>query len=233
MRHSLAPSRRRPARRVGEHRLDRPAARPGRAAARSVYLRRVDLAGQARDLGAVGVEQHHRRVAADLEARAELLRARAVAVDVDGDEGARALDEVLAVEQRRLELVARRAPVRAPVQQHRLALGAGLRERGVDVGIAAACCQAMPGGVRRPPGRGRRSAATAAGVAGATWAASARRRRRRFEQPASASRAGRQRGRETDRAWRIRIAARSTARHPRRSARRPCTASPCWLASRP
>ena len=75
----------------------------------------IGLAGQAHDFPAVGSEQNHRRIAGDIEARAELLCARAVAVDVYGDKKARALDEILAIEERRLDLVTRRAPHRAPV----------------------------------------------------------------------------------------------------------------------
>ena len=81
----------------------------------------VGFAGQPRDLLSVGREQHHRRIAAHLEARTQLLRARRVAVDVDRHEEARPLDEVLAVEDRRLDLVARRAPHGAPVEEQRLA----------------------------------------------------------------------------------------------------------------
>ena len=47
-----------------------------------------DLSGQPCDLGAIGLEQDHGRVPAHLEARAESLRARAVAVDVHGNEKA-------------------------------------------------------------------------------------------------------------------------------------------------
>jgi hypothetical protein len=79
------------------------------------HLRRVDFARQASDLGAFRLEQDQRRIAAHLEARAQLLRARQVAIDVDRHEGARALDEVLPVEESCLELVARRAPLRTPI----------------------------------------------------------------------------------------------------------------------
>ena len=118
--------------------------------------------GQTRDLGAVRREQDHRRVAADVEACALPLRARAVAVDVDRDEVPRPLDEVLPIEDRRLDLVARRAPRRAPVQEHRLVRGLGRGERAVDV----AC---MPGdaGVGVPTAAG---AACAGGDAGAVAA---------------------------------------------------------------
>ena len=49
----------------------------------------VDLARQPRNFLAVRGEQDHRRVGAHLEARTQLLRARGVAIDVDGNEEAR------------------------------------------------------------------------------------------------------------------------------------------------
>jgi hypothetical protein len=119
----------------GEKRADR----PGRVHAERQDLRvahRVDLARQARHFLALGIEQHHRRIAADVKAGADLLRARAVAVDVDRHEAARALDEVLPVEERRLDLVARRAPLRAPVDEDGLVGAARVGERGVDLGVA-------------------------------------------------------------------------------------------------
>ena len=71
-----------------------------------------------------------------MKARPDLLRARAVAVDVDRHEAARALDEILPVEERRLDLVARRAPLRAPVDEDRLVGAARMGERGIDLGVA-------------------------------------------------------------------------------------------------
>ena len=126
--------RRRLGERIGEDRADR----PGRVHAEGEHFAvadRVDFAGQARHLLPLRREQDHRRIAADLEARTDLLRARAVAVDVDRNEGARALDEVPAVEERRLDLVARRAPLRAPVHEDRLVLVARTGERGVDLAV--------------------------------------------------------------------------------------------------
>ena len=120
---------------IGQHRLDGAAA--GQAQLQHAqHLRRVDLARQAGELLAVVAEQDHGRITAHLEARAQALGAGVVAVDVDRDEGARLLDEVGAVEQRGLELVARRAPLGAPVQQHRLLLAASLGEGALDVGVA-------------------------------------------------------------------------------------------------
>ena len=104
-----------------------------------------------------GGEQHHRRVAADVEARAQLLRTLRVAVDVDGDEIARALDEVLAGEDRRLHFVARRAPDRAPIEEERLVLGFRLDERGVD--IAGFPCDRVLGVLRRRRSAGDRGCA--------------------------------------------------------------------------
>ena len=160
--------------RVGEHRADR----PRRVHAERQHLAvadRVDLAGQARHLLALRVEEDHRRIAADVKAGADLLRPGAVAVDVDRNEAARALDEVLAVEERRLDLVARRAPLRAPVDEDRLVLALGDGEGGVDLAVAGGL---LPGdaGRRSPraPSRARRArrstsalAAGAAGVSGA------------------------------------------------------------------
>ena len=93
----------------------------------------VDLARQARDLAAVRSEQDHGRIAADLEARSLLLRARAVAVDVNGNEETRPVDEILAIEDRGLDLVAGRTPDRAPIQKHRLVLRARRGKGRVDV----------------------------------------------------------------------------------------------------
>ena len=107
--------------RVGQHRLHRPAA--GQAQLQHPHhLRRVGLAGQTGDLGAVGAHQDHGGIAPHLEAPAQLLCARQVTVDVDGHKALRAVDKVGAVEQRGLELVAGRAPFGAPVQQQRLLL---------------------------------------------------------------------------------------------------------------
>src|SRR6185503_10771037 len=96
---------------------------------------RIDFARQPRDLLALRIEQDHGRITADLEAGADLLRARAVAVDVDRDERARALDEVLAIEERRLDLVAWRAPLGAPVDEDRLVLAACRGEGSVYLGV--------------------------------------------------------------------------------------------------
>jgi hypothetical protein len=46
----------------------------------------IDLARQSRDLGPVGLEQDHRRIAAYLAARAEFLRALGIAVEIHGNE---------------------------------------------------------------------------------------------------------------------------------------------------
>jgi hypothetical protein len=75
----------------------------------------IDLAGEPRDLPAVWLEQDHGRISAHFEARSEPLRIGAVAVDVYGNEKARPLDEILTIEDGRLDLIARRAPHRAPV----------------------------------------------------------------------------------------------------------------------
>ena len=140
--------------RVGQHGLHRPAAGQAELQHRH-HLRRVGLARQAGDLGAVGREQHHRRVAADLEAAAELLRAGAVAVHVHGDEALRQRGEILAVEEGGLELVARRAPGGAPVQQHRLVLGAGLGEGALDIGVGGGGQPGHVGGRQAGGGVGR------------------------------------------------------------------------------
>jgi hypothetical protein len=123
----------------GERLLDR---------ARSVHAHRqhphvlidLDLARQARDLAAIGREQDHRRIAADLETVAESLRAGAIAVDVHRHEKAGALDEILTVEDRRLDLIAGRTPHGSPVEEHRLVLRLRRREGRVDI----AFCQAIP-----------------------------------------------------------------------------------------
>ena len=119
---------------VGEHGLGRPAARQPELQ-QLQHLRRIGFARQAGDLGAVGAHQHHRRVAAHLEAAAELLRAGPIAVDLHRHQRLAAFDEVMPVEQRGLQLIARRAPLRTPVQQDRLVLGTREHERALDVGI--------------------------------------------------------------------------------------------------
>ncbi len=95
----------------------------------------INFAGESRDLAAVRLEQDHRRIAAHLEARALALRARLVTVDVYRHEKARALDKILAIEDRGLDLIARRAPRGAPVEEHGLALLLGGREGGIDVAL--------------------------------------------------------------------------------------------------
>ena len=66
------------------------------------------------------VKQHHGRVAADVEAFTERLAARCVSVDVNRNERARFRDEVLAREDRRLHVIARRTPRGGPEQEDRL-----------------------------------------------------------------------------------------------------------------
>ena len=99
------------------------------------HLLGVDFARQPGDFGAFAVEQHHRWVAADLEPLAEFLCSRAVTVHVHCDKRPRRGSKVLAIEERGLELVARRAPRGAPVHEHGLLGGARLGEGAVNVGI--------------------------------------------------------------------------------------------------
>ena len=154
MRHSPAPSGL-PPRASASTVLDRPAAgKPGLQYRH--HLRGIDFARQTRQLGPVGAQQDHRRIATHVEARSQPLCAGPVAIDEHRHEGARALGEVLPIEQRRFEVVARRTPARAPVQQDRLALGAPLLEDCIDVGVTGG---ANPGDAgrhgRRPCRRGR------------------------------------------------------------------------------
>ena len=112
----------------------------------------IDTARQARDLGAVGAKQDHRRVTDDPEVLALLLRARGVAIEIDGHEQLRALLEFAPVEDRRLDLRAGRAPLGAPVQVQRLVRRLGRGERGVHVASEPVDAGRMMG-----VGQGRRS----------------------------------------------------------------------------
>jgi hypothetical protein len=87
-------------------------------------------------------EQHHRRVAADLEARPSFCAPGRSPSTCTATKFFDSVGEVLPVEQRGLELVARRAPAGAPVQQHRLLLGARLAKARSMSASAAAGCQA-------------------------------------------------------------------------------------------
>ena len=130
---------------IGEHGLDRPAA--GHAELQYGHdLRRVDLARQPGDFAAIGIEEHHRGVAIDLEPLAKFLRAGPVTVDMHGHKGAGLGGEILAVEERALELIARRAPGGAPVQEQRFLVAPGLRKSTLDIGIG---CGRYPGHIGR------------------------------------------------------------------------------------
>ena len=93
----------------------------------------IDTARQARDLGAVGAKQDHRRVTHDAEVLALLLRARCIAIEIDRHEQLRALLELAPVEDRGLDLRAGRAPLSAPVEVQRLVRRLGRREGGLHV----------------------------------------------------------------------------------------------------
>lgn len=108
-----------------------------RGAQRDQVALGVDLARQPGDLGAVGLEENHRRITLHPEAGSDLLRAGLVTVDVDRNERAGALDEVRTREQGGFHLVARRAPHGAPVQEHRLAGNASRGEGTVHLGVGS------------------------------------------------------------------------------------------------
>ena len=86
------------------------------------HFARVGFAGQARPFLALRAEKQQGWVASHLEAGAKRLRTRAVAIDIHRHKCAGALDEIRPIEKCGLELIARRAPLRAPVQQNRLLL---------------------------------------------------------------------------------------------------------------
>ncbi|VTQ63935.1 Uncharacterised protein [Stenotrophomonas maltophilia] len=96
----------------------------------------VIAAGHAGDFVALWVQHDQGRIAAYAEALAPGLRTFLVAIQVDGNEFAGQRDESRVLEQAGLELVARRAPDGAPVQQHRLAAVGGLGEGIIDVALA-------------------------------------------------------------------------------------------------
>ena len=133
--------------------LDRPRAVKPERQQLQVFLR-IDFARQARNLAAVRAQQQGGRVAAHLEPCAKLLRAGLVAIEVDRHEAAALVDEVGAVEDRGLDLVARRAPGSTPVQKHRLAELARFGEHGVHLGFAA---RLAPGDGGAGDGAGRNS----------------------------------------------------------------------------
>ena len=95
----------------------------------------VDPAGQSRDFLPVRAEQDHRRVTVYCEGLAVLLRAGRVAIEIDGHEQARALLELPLVEDRRLDLRARRTPLGAPVQEQGLIGRLRRGEGGVYVAV--------------------------------------------------------------------------------------------------
>jgi hypothetical protein len=95
-------------------------------------LGRVHLAGQTRLLLAGGVEQDQGGVGAHLEALGQALGAGQITVQIDRDHGPGLGDEVLALEEGGLELVAGRAPGGAPVEQHGLALLTRLGQGALD-----------------------------------------------------------------------------------------------------
>ena len=125
---------------------------PGRDFEQVGELRRGRRARQAGDLAAVGAQHDHRGIAADPEAVAPLLRTLRIAVEIDRDEILRLGDERRVLEQGRLHLVARRAPHRAPVEDHRLV--AFLRFGQCIVHVALSPVDLLPGGSdRRGVGR--------------------------------------------------------------------------------
>ena len=130
--------------RIGQHR--RHAAAAGQALLQQrQHLGCVHLTGQAGDLAAVGPHQDHGGVAAHLEPAPQFLRARHITVDVHRHQRLGLLDEILPVEQGGLELVARWAPGRTPVQQQWFFVAAGPGERPLDIGVAASL---QPGHLR-------------------------------------------------------------------------------------
>ncbi len=125
----------------------------------------VVAAGHAGDFVALWVQHDQGRIAAYAEALTPGLRSFLVAIQIDGHEFAGQRDEGRVLEQARLELVARRAPDRAPVQQHRLAAVGGFGEGIVHIALAPGdslgrrrCLGGVGGGNRgRGAGAQRRS----------------------------------------------------------------------------
>jgi hypothetical protein len=91
---------------------------------------------QTGDLGPVGLEQDHRRIAAHLEACAEFLRA--LGIEINRNEETRTIDEILAIENRCLDLIAGRAQT-APSTEHRLFAAFAAANA-----VSTSPCQAMP-----------------------------------------------------------------------------------------
>ncbi|MNM91662.1 hypothetical protein D3C81_1039670 [compost metagenome] len=109
---------------------------------------RVVAAGDAGDFVALRVEHDQCGIAAHAEAFAPRLRAFLVAVQVHRHEFAGQCDEGRILEQPGLELVARRAPHRAPVQQHRLATLGGFVEGIIHIALAPGDGGGRGGGCR-------------------------------------------------------------------------------------
>ena len=103
--------------------------------------REVHVAGDARDLGAIGLEHHDGGITRNAKLIAQLLRVGQIAIEIHRDEQFRLLDEVRTIEHRRLELLARRAPLRAPVQQH----GFVRRLAEANAALTSPSNQAIPG----------------------------------------------------------------------------------------
>ena len=80
-----------------------------------------------------GIQHHERRVAGNAERLAPFLRAGLIAIEVHRHEQLALGDEVGPREDRGLELLAGRAPARAPIQQHGLVRGLRRGERRPDV----------------------------------------------------------------------------------------------------
>jgi hypothetical protein len=92
----------------------------------------IEFARQARDFAAIRTIHHHRRIAAQFQARRHGLRVRAIAIELDGHHALQLAGEAFTAEDFVLHTVARRAPHGAPVQEQWTARNAGGFQCGVE-----------------------------------------------------------------------------------------------------
>ena len=132
-------------------------------------LVQVEAAGDATDFGFVRIEREHRRIAGDAEMLSPALRALFISIEIQRHEELRLLDERRVRKHGGFELVAGRAPDRAPVEQHRFVLRLGRRERFFHAAVvpvdAGRLCGLLPAAQRR--GAGGSGEGNAGGLAAA------------------------------------------------------------------
>jgi hypothetical protein len=95
----------------------------------------VAATGDARQLGAIGFQHHHRGISQHAECIGDALCTRRIPIKVYRHELAQRLLEITAREYMRLQVVAGRTPLGAPVEEDQLVLLRGGGEGGIDVAL--------------------------------------------------------------------------------------------------